>query len=83
MVKSETSDSGVGASILRKEDNRFLRGKGMYVGDVHVPGTLDVAFLRSPYAHGRLRDIAIPDGKADRVYRQGKAGPGRAVRARI
>ena len=80
MVKSETSDSGVGASILRKEDNRFLRGKGMYVGDVHVPGTLDVAFLRSPYAHGRLRDIAIPDGKADRVYTAAQLGRVKPVR---
>ena len=52
----------------RKEDRRFLRGKGMYVADVHMPGILDVAFLRSPSAHGWLRGIAIPEGEEDRVY---------------
>ena len=68
MTELEKNGFGIGASVLRKEDNRFLRGKGMYVGDVHVPGTLDVAFLRSPYAHGWLRGIDIPDCKATLVY---------------
>ena len=59
---------GVGVSVPRKEDERFLRGKGMYVGDVHVPGTLDVAFVRSPYAHGWLRGVEYSSDAADRVY---------------
>ena len=42
---------GVGASVLRKEDDRFLRGRGQYVGDVRMAGMKEVAFLRSPVAH--------------------------------
>ena len=59
---------GVGVSVPRKEDQRFLRGKGMYVGDVHVPGTLDVAFVRSPYAHGWLRGIEFSNDAAEWIY---------------
>ena len=68
MAKSEEKDFGVGASVPRKEDRRFLRGKGMYVADVHLPGILDVAFLRSQYAHGRLLGLEIPEGEEDRVF---------------
>ena len=68
MATSEDKGFGVGAALPRKEDKRFLRGKGMYVADVDIPGTLDVAFLRSAYAHGRLREIEIPEGMEDRVY---------------
>lgn len=52
---------GVGASLLRKEDDRFLRGRGQYVGDVRLAGMKDVAFLRSPLAHAKIRHIDIPD----------------------
>ncbi|HEY7814391.1 MAG TPA: aerobic carbon-monoxide dehydrogenase large subunit [Nakamurella sp.] len=41
----------------RKEDARFLRGQGNYVDDVRMPGMLESAILRSPYAHARLRSI--------------------------
>ncbi|HYR13346.1 MAG TPA: hypothetical protein VEQ67_03895, partial [Mycobacterium sp.] len=37
--------------MLRKEDPRFIRGKGTYVDDVQLPGMLHLAILRSPYAH--------------------------------
>ena len=59
---------GVGASLPRKEDHRFLRGRGLYVADVHMPGILDVAFLRGQQAHGRLLGIQIPEGEEDRVF---------------
>ena len=52
---------GVGASVRRKEDDRFLRGKGQFVGDVRLAGMKDVAFVRSPVAHARIRGITIPD----------------------
>lgn len=68
MANSEDKGFGVGAALPRKEDKRFLRGKGMYVADVDIPGTLDVAFLRSAHAHGRLGGIEIPEGMEDRVY---------------
>ncbi|WP_083786078.1 aerobic carbon-monoxide dehydrogenase large subunit [Nakamurella multipartita] len=41
----------------RKEDARFLRGQGHYVDDVRMPGMLESAILRSPYAHARIRSI--------------------------
>ena len=52
---------GIGASVLRKEDDRFLRGRGQYVGDFRVTGTREVAFVRSPVAHARLKHIHIPE----------------------
>jgi aerobic carbon-monoxide dehydrogenase large subunit len=51
---------GIGASVLRKEDDRFLRGRGQYVGDFRLAGTREIAFVRSPVAHARLRRINIP-----------------------
>jgi carbon-monoxide dehydrogenase large subunit len=43
--------------MLRKEDVRFVRGKGHYVDDVDLPGMLHGAVLRSPYAHARIVSI--------------------------
>src|SRR4051794_24728539 len=43
--------------MLRKEDARFLRGKGNYVDDVNLPGMLHGAVLRSPFAHARIVSI--------------------------
>jgi carbon-monoxide dehydrogenase large subunit len=60
--------SGVGASLRRKEDARFLAGQGQYVGDIQMPGMLDVAFVRSPVAHGLLRAIVKPEGSEERVF---------------
>ncbi len=51
---------GVGARLPRKEDERLMRGLGQYVGDIRLPGTQDVAFVRSPLAHARIRRIDIP-----------------------
>ncbi len=53
--------SGIGASVLRKEDDRFLRGRGQYVGDFRMPGMQEVAFVRSPVAHARLKQVHIPE----------------------
>jgi hypothetical protein len=56
---------GIGASVLRKEDDRFLRGRGQYVGDIRLVGTREVAFVRSPVAHARLQlaDAAATRGR--------------------
>jgi aerobic carbon-monoxide dehydrogenase large subunit len=59
---------GVGAAVLRKEDDRFLRGQGEFVADIKLPGVLEIAFLRSPLAHARIRSIAKPPGAEDRVF---------------
>lgn len=45
--------------MLRKEDPRFIRGRGNYVDDVRLPGMLHLAVLRSPVAHARINGIDI------------------------
>src|SRR5436190_5624498 len=59
---------GVGASLLRKEDDRHLRGRGEFVSDIRLPGTMEVVFLRSPRAHARIRSIEIPPEHRGRVF---------------
>ena len=59
---------GVGASVLRKEDERFLRGRGQFVGDIRLPNLHDVAFVRSPLAHARIKAIHGPAAYRDRVF---------------
>jgi carbon-monoxide dehydrogenase large subunit len=48
---------GVGHSLKRKEDERFLRGRGTYIDDVSLPRMLHMAILRSPVAHARIVSI--------------------------
>ena len=59
---------GLGARLPRKEDERFLRGRGQFVGDLRLDRMLEAAFVRSPAAHARLRGIDIPDDVADSVF---------------
>jgi carbon-monoxide dehydrogenase large subunit len=59
---------GIGASVLRKEDDRFLRGRGEFVADIRLAGLRDVAFVRSPLAHARIRGIKIPPQYEDVVF---------------
>jgi carbon-monoxide dehydrogenase large subunit len=47
----------IGESIKRKEDSRFLRGKGNYLDDIELPDMLHMAVLRSPHAHARIKSI--------------------------
>ncbi len=54
---STTEIRGIGHSVPRKEDARFIRGKGNYFDDITLPGMLHLEFLRSPYAHARIRSI--------------------------
>ena len=61
-------EQGVGARLLRKEDDRLLRGRGQFVADLSFAGTKDVAFVRSPLAHARLRGMTIPDAHKDAVF---------------
>ena len=48
---------GMGESRLRKEDARFIQGKGNYVDDLKLPGMLHMAIVRSPLAHARIKSI--------------------------
>jgi carbon-monoxide dehydrogenase large subunit len=47
----------IGEGLARGEDERFLKGEARYVGDMKLPDMLHAAFVRSAYAHGRLRGI--------------------------
>ena len=61
---------GLGCARKRVEDVRFTQGKGSYVDDIKLPGMLFGSFVRSPYAHARVRSIdpeaalAVPGVKA-------------------
>src|SRR5438445_13460210 len=48
---------GIGHSVKRKEDARFIRGKGKYVDDVELPGMLYMDIARSPLALARIKNI--------------------------
>ncbi len=79
---SETRKSqGVGASVPRKEDARLMRGRGQFVGDIRLPNMWDVAFLRSPYAHGRIQGLDIPEALKRQVFSAEDLKGVKAIRA--
>ncbi|HEY2136917.1 MAG TPA: molybdopterin cofactor-binding domain-containing protein, partial [Xanthobacteraceae bacterium] len=49
--------TGIGAAVRRKEDFRFITGRGQYTDDVGRPGQTHIHFLRSPHAHAKIRNI--------------------------
>ncbi len=51
------SATGIGATVRRKEDQRFITGKGHYTADVNRPGQTHACFVRSPHAHARIKGI--------------------------
>ena len=51
------TEHGIGASVRRKEDQRFLLGKGRYTDDINVAGQTHAVFLRSPHAHAIIEGI--------------------------
>jgi aerobic carbon-monoxide dehydrogenase large subunit len=59
MIKCKTSKaiSGMGHSMKRKEDNRFIQGQGNYVDDIKLPGMLHMDIVRSPYAYAKILKI--------------------------
>ena len=62
------SETGVGARVLRKEDDRLMRGRGRFVGDIAMDGMGHVAFVRSPVAHARIAAVEVPDAHRGHVY---------------
>jgi carbon-monoxide dehydrogenase large subunit len=48
---------GMGHAVKRKEDPRFIRGKGTYIDDIKLPGMLYLDIARSPYAHAKIKAI--------------------------
>jgi carbon-monoxide dehydrogenase large subunit len=55
--KTSFEIGGMGHSIKRKEDPRFIRGKGNYVDDIQLPGMLYLDIVRSPFAHATIKSI--------------------------
>jgi carbon-monoxide dehydrogenase large subunit len=55
---------GIGASVRRKEDFRFLQGRGMYTDDINRPGQTHAYILRSPHAHATINGIDTAAAKA-------------------
>ena len=55
---------GVGASIPRHEDPPLLTGRARYIADIHLPGQLTMAVVRSPAAHGTIRRIETAEAEA-------------------
>ncbi|MEA2783654.1 MAG: aerobic carbon-monoxide dehydrogenase large subunit, partial [Rhodospirillaceae bacterium] len=51
------TNSGVGQSVLRKEDAPLITGQGRYVDDIKLPGMAFAAFVRSPHAHATINSI--------------------------
>jgi aerobic carbon-monoxide dehydrogenase large subunit len=72
---------GIGARLPRKEDDRYLRGQGEFVGDIRLPRMQEVAFLRSPVAHARIRSIGIPPALRQSVFIADDLVGVRAIRA--
>ncbi|WP_353861724.1 xanthine dehydrogenase family protein molybdopterin-binding subunit [Azospirillum formosense] len=60
--------SGVGARVRRKEDDRLLRGRGRFVGDIALVGMKELAFVRSPVAHATITGIEIPEEHRGAVF---------------
>jgi carbon-monoxide dehydrogenase large subunit len=51
----------IGSPVARLEDDRLLRGRGRFVDDIDLPGTVHAAFVRSPYGHARITDIDVSE----------------------
>jgi carbon-monoxide dehydrogenase large subunit len=57
MATDASEIRGIGHSVKRKEDDRFIRGKGTFIDDVNLPGMLHMAILRSPFAHAKINGV--------------------------
>jgi carbon-monoxide dehydrogenase large subunit len=75
------SVKGIGASILRNEDERLLAGRSSFIADISQPGMWEVAFLRSPVAHATIASVQKPEGAEDRVFLLSELGDILPIRA--
>ena len=57
------TSTGIGAAVRRKEDHRFITGKGRYTDDINRPGQAHAYFLRSPHAHAKIKSLDVQDAK--------------------
>ena len=73
--------TGIGARVKRKEDQRFITGKGNYTDDINLPKQTYAYFVRSPHAHATIKSINTVQGEEDagRGRRLHRRGRGRAT----
>ena len=64
MVEATVEAGGIGQPVLRKEDQRLLRGQGRYTDDVRLDGHACAVMLRSPHAHARIAGIDTAAARA-------------------
>jgi len=64
MSVNPTGSSLIGKPIRRVEDDRLIRGRGRYLADLQVPGTLTAFFVRSPHAHAAIREVDVSAARA-------------------
>ena len=57
------ANDGIGARVLRKEDKRFITGKGRYTDDIAMTGMTHAVFVRSPHAHATIKSIDVSRGE--------------------
>ena len=58
------TENGFGAAVRRKEDHRFITGRGQYVDDINRPHQLYAHIIRSPIAHGKINKVDVDAAKA-------------------
>jgi carbon-monoxide dehydrogenase large subunit len=63
-VDTQVKTRLIGQPVRRREDRRFLTGRGRYVADLQVMGAAHIAFLRSPHAHARIRRLSCKTARA-------------------
>ncbi len=80
-IAGSAAPQGVGASVERKEDRRLMSGRGQFVGDLRLAGMWDVAFVRSPVAHGVLKGVEKPAGQEAAVFTMDDMPGVRPIRA--
>src|SRR6476661_3681088 len=68
MHDRDNTASWIGASLLRKEDARYLHGRGMFIADIDMPGVQDIAFVRSQMANANIRQVIKPPESASRIF---------------
>ncbi len=64
MAVTETTGTFVGTSVKRKEDASLLTGRGTYVDNMTLPGTVTMAVVRSPYPHARIKSVNLDAARA-------------------
>jgi len=71
----------IGTRLPRKEDDRYLRGRGQFVADIAMVGMMDVAFVRSPVAHARIKAVIVAPEIRDSVFTAADMTGVKAIRA--